>query len=118
MYQNMKMPLGKELHAFEPQCTSVTNILNVRLVGLRGYKLKPAVKRYLAAELAVQEARRKPPHRQHRIAKRLPAGTLQKLVAEYVAGTPAAELGRRYGLAKAPCSLSCAWPAYPSGTHG
>jgi hypothetical protein len=48
----------------------------------------------------VQEARRKPPHRQHRIAKRLPAGTLQKLVAEYVAGTPAAELGRRYGLAK------------------
>jgi hypothetical protein len=70
------------------------------VVGLRGYKLDPAVKRYLAAGLAVQEARRKPPHRQHRIAKRWPAGTLQELVAEYVAGTPAAELGRRYGVAK------------------
>jgi DNA-binding CsgD family transcriptional regulator len=30
----------------------------------------------------------------------LPAETIRKLVAEYVAGTPAAELGRRYGLAK------------------
>jgi hypothetical protein len=70
------------------------------LVGLRGYKLNPAIKRYLAAGLAVHEACREPPHRQHRIAKRLPAGTLQKLVAEYGAGTPAAELCRRYGLAK------------------
>ena len=70
-------------------------------VGLRGYKLNPAVKTYLAAGPPVQKARqRSPRHRQHRIAKRLPAGTIGMIVAEYVAGTPAAELGRRYGVAR------------------
>jgi hypothetical protein len=41
-----------------------------------------------------------PPRQQHLVDKRLPHETIQKLVAEYVAGTPSAELGRRYGLAK------------------
>lgn len=70
-------------------------------VGLRGYKLNPALQRYLAAGPPVQEARGRPCQRRpHRIAKRLPAESIQTLVAEYVAGAPAAELGRRYGLAK------------------
>jgi hypothetical protein len=37
---------------------------------------------------------------ERRVSKRLEAGTIDRLVAEYVAGTTAAELGRRYGLAK------------------
>lgn len=71
------------------------------MVGLRGYKLNLAVRTYLAAGVPARRAcRRSPRHRQHRIATRLPAGTIQQLVAEYAAGTPAAELGRRYGVAK------------------
>ena len=71
------------------------------MVGLRGYKLNPALQRYLAAGPPVQEARGRPCQRRpDRIAKRLPAESIQTLVAEYVAGAPAAELGRRYGLAK------------------
>jgi len=41
---------------------------------------------------------RRPRHR--RVSKRLEAETIDRLVAEYVAGTTAAELGQRYGLAK------------------
>ena len=63
--------------------------------------MNPAVKRYLVAGPSVQRARRSPlQHRRHRIANRLPSETIQKLVAAYVAGTPAAEVGLRYGLAK------------------
>jgi hypothetical protein len=88
------------------------------LVGLRGYKLNPAIKRYLAAGLAVHEACREPPHRQHRIAKRLPAGTLRSW-SPSMAPEPR-QLSFVGGTAwrKAPCSMSCGWPAYPSVTHG
>ena len=37
---------------------------------------------------------------ERRIPKRLSTSTIDGLVAEYVAGTPSAELGERYGIAK------------------
>jgi Homeodomain-like domain-containing protein len=71
------------------------------MVGLRGYKLNPALHSYLAAGPSARRPRlRPPPCQQHPVHRRLAHGTIQKLVAEYVAGIPAAELERRYGLAK------------------
>jgi hypothetical protein len=71
------------------------------VVGLRGFKLNPALLTY-----AIAGPRARPPRRsgrrsrEHRISKRLEAETVDRLVAEYVSGSTAAEVGRRYGLAK------------------
>jgi len=37
---------------------------------------------------------------ERRVSKRLPAETIERLVAEYLTGSTAADLGRRYGIAK------------------
>jgi hypothetical protein len=55
---------------------------------------------YLAGGPGPQSFRRTDRRQERRISKRFPAGTIERLVAENVAGTPAAELGLRYGIAK------------------
>jgi DNA-directed RNA polymerase specialized sigma24 family protein len=71
------------------------------LVGLRGFKLNPALLTYVIAGTPARPSRRSGVrHREHRVKKRLPAETIEHLVAEYADGTPSAELGRRYGIAK------------------
>lgn len=47
-----------------------------------------------------RQARRRGRHRERRISKRLETETVERLVADYAAGSTAAELGQRYGLAK------------------
>jgi DNA-directed RNA polymerase specialized sigma24 family protein len=70
------------------------------VVGLRGFKLNPALLTYVMGTLPARRARRPRHRRERRVSKRLEAETIDRLVAEYVAGTPSAELGRRYGIAK------------------
>jgi len=53
----------------------------------------------MADEPPARSARRRG-SRERRVRKRLHAETIDRLVAEYSAGTTAAELGRRYGIAK------------------
>jgi hypothetical protein len=62
--------------------------------------LNPAVLTFVRGTLPARPKRRAHRRRERRVSKRLEAGTIDRLVAEYVAGTTAAELGRRYGLAK------------------
>jgi hypothetical protein len=50
--------------------------------------------------LPARRAQRRDRRRERRISKRLEPESIDRLVAEYVAGTTAAELGRRYGIAK------------------
>jgi hypothetical protein len=69
-------------------------------VGLRGFKLNPALLTYVVDAPPRRPARRRGRRRERRISKRLDPGTIERLVAEYVAGTTSAELGRRYGIAK------------------
>jgi len=69
-------------------------------VGLRGFRLNPAVLTYVSQELPVRQGRRRRRRQERRIPRRLSSNTIDKLVAEYVAGTPSAELGQRYGIAK------------------
>jgi hypothetical protein len=70
------------------------------VVGLRGLKLNPALLSYLTSTRPARPARRRGRRRERRVSKRLHVETVDRLVAEYAAGTPAAELGRRYGIAK------------------
>jgi hypothetical protein len=81
---------------------SATRVRHLRpfTVGLRGFKLNPAVLTFVMGTLPARPKRRAHRRRERRVSKRLEAGTIDRLVAEYVAGTTAAELGRRYGLAK------------------
>jgi DNA-directed RNA polymerase specialized sigma24 family protein len=68
-------------------------------VGLRGFKLNPALLTYIAdvpRHRPVRHRRR----RERRVSKRLKPEAIERMIAEYVTGTTAAELGRRYGLAK------------------
>jgi transposase-like protein len=71
-----------------------------RRVGLRGFKLNPALLTYVTTTLPARRAQRRDRRRERRISKRLEPESIDRLVAEYVAGTTAAELGRRYGIAK------------------
>jgi transposase len=70
------------------------------VVGLRGFRLNPALLTYVVDGLKARPARRRSHRRERRISKRLDAVTINHLVAEYVSGTTAAELGQRYGVAK------------------
>jgi hypothetical protein len=70
------------------------------VVDLRGFKLNPALLSYTTDGPAAQPVRGADRRRERRVRKRLQAETIERLVAEYVAGTPAAELGRQYGVAK------------------
>ena len=70
------------------------------MVGLRGFRLNPAVLTYVTQELPARRAKRRRRRQERRIPKRLSTSTIDGLVAEYVAGTPSAELGERYGIAK------------------
>ena len=70
------------------------------MVGLRGFKLNPAVLTFVMGTLPARPARRASRRRERRVSKRLPGETIERLVAEYVSGTTAAELGRQYGIAK------------------
>jgi DNA-directed RNA polymerase specialized sigma24 family protein len=73
---------------------------DIRCVGLRGFRLNPAVLTYVMRTLPARQTWRARQRRERRISKRLDAATIDRLVAEYVGGTTAAELGQRYGLAK------------------
>ena len=71
------------------------------MVGLRGYKLTSA----LVAFLATPKPRPRRPRnaafvQSHRIRYRLDSAAIEELLAEYGRGATAAELGRRYGVAK------------------
>jgi hypothetical protein len=70
------------------------------MVGLRGLKLNPALLKYVADGPPARAARRPGHRRERRVSKRLPAETIERLVAEYAGGATAAELSQRYGLAK------------------
>ena len=72
----------------------------ISVVGLRGFRLNPAVLTYVSDVQPSRPARHRGRRRERRLSKRLDAETIEHLVAEYVAGTTAAELGRRYGIAK------------------
>lgn len=69
-------------------------------VGLRGFRLNPAVLTYVVNVPSIRPARRRGRGRERRIRKRLEPDTIERLVADYVAGATAAELSKRYGLAK------------------
>jgi DNA-binding CsgD family transcriptional regulator len=70
------------------------------VVGLRGFKLNPSLLAYVTGEPPRRAARRRDRRWERRIEKRLDVETVERLVGEYVSGTTAAEVGRRYGLAK------------------
>jgi transposase-like protein len=70
------------------------------MVGLRGFKLNPALLTYMTTTLPARTARRLRRRRERRIGRRLETKTIDRLVAEYMTGTTSAELGRRYGIAK------------------
>ena len=55
---------------------------------------------HLAGGPRLRSSRRTDRRHERRVTKRLQADTIERLVAEYAAGTTAAELARRYGLAK------------------
>jgi DNA-binding NarL/FixJ family response regulator len=62
--------------------------------------LNPALLTYIIGALPARPRRRRGRRRERRVSKRLQAETIERLVAEYAAGATAAELGRRYGIAK------------------
>jgi hypothetical protein len=70
------------------------------VVGLRGLKSNPARLTYVTTTVPARRAQRRDRRRQRRVSRRLEHETIDRLVAEYVAGATAAELGRRYGIAK------------------
>jgi DNA-binding NarL/FixJ family response regulator len=71
------------------------------VIGLRGFKLNPALLSYVIAGPRARLPRRSGRHRgERRISNRLEAEAIERLVAEYAGGTTAADLGQRYGLAK------------------
>ena len=76
------------------------SVENERGRGLRGLKLNPALLKYVADGPPARAARRPGHRRERRVSKRLPAETIERLVAEYAGGATAAELSQRYGLAK------------------
>jgi|SRR5829696_7752067 len=76
------------------------SVENERGRGLRGLKLNPALLKYVAGGPPARAARRSGHRRERRVSKRLPAETIERLVAEYAGGATAAELSQRYGLAK------------------
>jgi transposase-like protein len=61
--------------------------------------LNPALLVYVADGPPARQNRH-PGRRERRVTKRLPAEIVERLVAEYAAGATAAEVGRRYGIAK------------------
>jgi Winged helix-turn-helix DNA-binding len=65
-----------------------------------GFKLNPALLTYVTSVLPARPARRRGPRRERRVSKRLEAETIERIVAEYVAGATAAQLGRQYRIAK------------------
>lgn len=71
------------------------------LVGVAGFRLNPALTKHLAGRISSKRHEsRQPLRRQHRLSRRLDAEQVEQLAAEYMAGSTAAELGRRYGIAK------------------
>jgi transposase-like protein len=70
------------------------------VVGLRGFKLNPLLMTYFTDKPPPRQSRRRARPRERRVSKRLGAETIERVVAEYVAGASSAELGRRYGIAK------------------
>jgi DNA-binding CsgD family transcriptional regulator len=69
-------------------------------VGLRGFKLNPALLTYFMNKPPPRPARHGGHRQERQIRKRLDDEQIERLVAEYVDGAAAAELGRRYGIAK------------------
>jgi hypothetical protein len=70
------------------------------VVGLKGFKLKPALLSYVKVGSPRQLVRRPGRRRERRVSKRLQPVTINRVVAEYKEGATAAELGRRYGIGK------------------
>ena len=69
-------------------------------VGLRGFKVNPALLTYITSGPRPRHARRLHHRRERRIRQRLDAQAIGRLVAEYLAGRTAAKVGEQYGLAK------------------
>lgn len=70
------------------------------MVGLRGFRLNPALLTYLVRIPPARRGRRVGWRRERRISKRLDVEVIERVVSEYAAGATAAELGQCYGLAK------------------
>jgi hypothetical protein len=62
------------------------------VVGLRGLKLDPALLAYVTDGSPAREPRRPGRRQERRVSKRLPAQTIEYLIAEYAAGTTALSL--------------------------
>jgi DNA-binding NarL/FixJ family response regulator len=62
--------------------------------------LNPALLTYLVDEPPIRPVRRRDRRHERLISKRLDPEQIERLVAEYAAGTPSAELGHRYRIAK------------------
>jgi DNA-directed RNA polymerase specialized sigma24 family protein len=69
-------------------------------VGLKGFRLNSALLTFVGEEPPNRTSWRPAARREQRASQRLPAESVDRLVAEYRTGTTAAELGQRYGLAK------------------
>jgi hypothetical protein len=74
--------------------------VGLTVVGVRGFKLNPALMAYVTDEPPRRSARRRGSRRERRVSKRLETETIDRIVAEYVAGATAAEVGRRYSLGR------------------
>lgn len=70
------------------------------MVGLRGFKLNLVLLRYIGGGPPAARAGRLLRRREHRLSKRLSAEKIERLVSDYLAGSTAAEVGQRYGVAK------------------
>jgi hypothetical protein len=70
------------------------------VVGLRGFKLNATLLTHIADGPPTVPSRRVDHRRERPVSRRLRAETIERMVAEYLAGATALELGRQYGLAK------------------
>jgi hypothetical protein len=86
----------------KPICyyTNIINSISINLVGLRGFRLNPALLSYVKVGPTSQRPKHPVRRRERRVSKRLQAETIESLVGEYVAGATATEVGQQYDLAK------------------
>jgi Helix-turn-helix domain len=63
----------------------------IGVVGLRGFKLNPAVLKYFTGKPPSKPARRRSRRQERRVSKRLDAERIERLVADYAAGTSIAK---------------------------
>jgi hypothetical protein len=71
--------------------------MRVRIGRPEGIQVEPALLAHVTAALPTRRTRRQKRLQERRVSKRLSADAIDRLVAQYVGGTTAAELGQRYG---------------------